>query len=225
MRASTLAPPPGLFSAGELPLPAAPRRLFTALLPDAAARAAVDAQRRRWVDQQPDLLLPARARDEGVSLNGGGPHPALAGGRAALHPVPERLHVTLQCFNQVPAPTERAWHQCLRSLRFEAFEIVFDRAEPWRVARGELIVVLCAAPQPALAALHRATARLARQAGLPAAMQGFKPHLTALRFVRAAQPLPLSPPIRWTVRAVDLVWSDLHARPPRYHPLGRFLAG
>ncbi|MFT4193258.1 2'-5' RNA ligase family protein [Ottowia sp.] len=178
----------------ELPIPVAPRRLFTALFPDAAACAAVDAERRRWPG------LPSR-----------------------LHPVPERMHLTLQFFGQVPAPAEQAWLRALAALRFEPFEIVLDHAELWQAPSG-VIAVLRPAPNPALDELHRATARLARQAGLPAAMQGFRPHLTTLRRARVTERLPLRQPIGWTVRAVDLIWSDLHAQPPRYHRLGRFPA-
>ena len=72
------------------------------------------------------------------------------------------------------------------------------------------------------AALHRATAQLARQAGLPAASNGFKPHLTTLRHAERTTLAPLTEPIRWTVRQVDLIWSDLKAQPPQYHRLGQF---
>jgi len=193
MRAEPANASPALFDMSDLPTPAAPRRLFTALFPDAAACAAVDAERQRWA--------------------------GLPSGR--LHPLPERMHLTLQCFNQVPVPAERAWLQALSALRFQPFEIVLDRAELWHAPSG-LIAVLRPAPSAALDALHRATAQLARQAGLPAATQGFKPHLTTLRRAQATELSPLRQPIGWRVSAVDLIWSDLHARPPRYHRLGRF---
>ena len=178
----------------ELPVPAAPRRLFTALFPDAPACAAIDAERRRW---------------PGLPRN--------------LHPVPERMHLTLQFFGQVPAPAEQAWLRALAALRFEPFEIALGHAELWQAPSGA-IAVLRPAPSNALAALHQATARLAREAGLPAALSGWRPHLTTVRRAAAAALPPLQAPIRWMVRGVDLVWSDLQAQPPRYHRLGRFPA-
>ena len=183
-----------LFTMSDLPTPAAPRRLFSALFPDAVACAAIDAERRRWAG------LPRR-----------------------LHPVPERMHLTLQFFNQVDAPHERDWLAALQTLRFAPFEIVLTQAELWRAPSG-VIAVLTLAPSEALAALHHATAQLARQAGLPAAASGFRPHLTTLRHTERTPLAPLSQPVRWAVRDVVLVWSDLKAQPPRYHRLGRFPA-
>ncbi len=220
--ADTVPSPPALFPMSELPLPAAPRRLFTALFPDAAACAAVDAARRRWAGLPP-------GRPKAGQLPRGAADHAQRGSVGAnalpsrLHPAPERMHLTLQFFGQVPAPTEQAWRQALAALRFDPFEIVLDRAELWHAPSG-VIAVLRPAPNPALDALHRATARLARQAGLPAATQGFKPHLTTLRRAEATELAPLRQPIGWTARAIDLIWSDLHAQPPRYHRLGRFPA-
>ena len=184
-----------LFDMTDLPTPSAPRRLFTALFPDAAACAAIDAERRRWTE------LPRR-----------------------LHPVPERMHLTLQFFNQVDAPHARDWLNALQSLRFTPFEIALTQAELWRAPSG-VIAVLLPEPGEALVALHEATAQLARQAGLPAASSGFRPHLTTLRHVGHTTLAPLRQPIRWTVRQLDLIWSDLKAQPPRYHRLGSFPAG
>ena len=181
-----------LFTMSELTTPAVPRRLFTALFPDAAACAAIDAERQRWAG------LPRR-----------------------LHPVPERMHLTLQFFNQVDTPHERAWLAALQTLRFAPFEIALTQAELWRAPRG-VIAVLTPAPSDALAALQHASAQLARQAGLPAAASGFKPHLTTLRRADQVTLAPLGQPVHWIVREVDLIWSDLQPQPPRYHRLGRF---
>ncbi len=178
----------------DLPEPAPPRRLFTALFPPPEACAVVDAERRRWPG------LPRR-----------------------LHPVPGRMHITLQFFNQVDAPHQRDWLAALQALRFAPFEIALVQAELWRAPSGTIAVLL---PECTLelAALHRATAQLARQAGLPAATSGFRPHLTTLRHAEHTTLLPLVKAIRWQVRQVDLIWSDLQAKPPRYHRLGEFLA-
>lgn len=173
---------------------AAPRRLFTALFPPPEACAAIDAERQRWPG------LPRR-----------------------LHPVPERMHITLQCFNRVDAPHERDWLDALAALRFDPLEISLTHADVWQAPSGPIAVLL---PErtPELDALHRATALLARQAGLPAATQGWQPHLSTLRRAQNIVRAPLTEPICWTVRQVDLIWSDLQSRPPCYHRLGRFPA-
>ena len=188
----TAALQPALFPMSELPTPAAPRRLFTALFPPPEASAAIDAERQRWPG------LPRR-----------------------LHPVPERMHITLQFFNAVDAAHERDWRVALQGLRFAPFEIVLTQVELWRVQSG-VIAVLLPEPSAALTDLHHATAQLARQAGLPAATSGFKPHLTTLRRAEHSTPLPLRQPIAWTVREVVLIWSELRIQPPRYHRLGCF---
>ncbi|WP_423454159.1 2'-5' RNA ligase family protein [Ottowia sp. VDI28] len=185
----------GLFDMDSLPIPTAPRRLFTALFPDASACAAIDAERQRWPGQ------PRR-----------------------LHPIPERMHITLQFFNQVDAPHERDWLVALQDLRFEPFEIVLTQAELWHAPSG-IIAVLTPELTPELAALHLATARFARQIGLPAATQGWKPHLTTLRRADKLSLQPLTQAIRWQAAHIDLIWSELKSQPPRYHRLGRFGAG
>ena len=177
-----------------LTTPAPPRRLFTALFPPPEACAAIDAERQRWPG------LPRR-----------------------LHPISERMHITLQFFNCVDAPHERDWLNALAALRFAPFEISLTHADVWQAPRGTIAVLL---PErtPELDALHHATALLARQAGLAAATQGWQPHLTTLRRADIATPAPLTQPIRWMVRQVDLIWSDLQSKPPCYRRLGRFPA-
>lgn len=192
--ADTAGPSPqnALFAMTDLPEPPQPRRLFTALFPDVAACQAIDAERQRWPG------LPRR-----------------------LHPVPERMHLTLQFFNQVDAPHERDWLATLADLRFDPFDIALTQPELWRAPSG-VIAVLVPEHSPELEVLHRATAQLARRAGLPAATSGYRPHLTTLRRAEHATLMPLNQPIRWRVQQVDLIWSDLQSKPPRYHRLGRF---
>lgn len=173
----------------------APRRLFTALFPDAAASAAIALARQGWSG------LPPR-----------------------LRPVPERMHVTLQFLGAVDAAQEAAWRAALAGLRFAPFELVLTRPEIWHAPRGA-IAVLRAQPCEALLALHAATDALARQAGLAPDARPFKPHLTALRQAEQVVPGRLPAPIRWQVQRVRLVWSDLTAQPPCYRTLGEFGAG
>ena len=172
----------------------APRRLFTALFPDADALAAIDAARQGWGG------LPRR-----------------------LRPVPERMHVTLQFFNAVDAERERAWRAALAGLRFDPFDIALTRPELWHAPRGT-IAVLRAAPCPALDTLHTATGDLARAAGLAPEVRPYKPHLTALRQAERVALTRLAAPITWRVGAVRLIWSDLQAQPPCYRVLGTYPA-
>lgn len=180
------------FVMSSLPEPAAPRRLFTALFPAPDASAAIDAERRNWKG------LPRR-----------------------LRPTPERMHLTLQFFNQVDAVRERDWLLALKELQFEPFEIRLTQAEIWRVPTGTIAVLL---PEltPQLAQLHAVTSKIARQVGLPAVTDGWRPHLTTLRRAECVDLQPLAQPIRWRASCVDLVWSELNAQPPRYHQLGQF---
>ena len=173
---------------------AAPRRLFTALFADAPARTAIDAARQGWGG------LPKR-----------------------LRPVLERMHVTLQFFNAVDAAQQQAWQAALAGLRFVPFDITLTRPELWHAPRGTL-AVLRAAPCPALDDLHAATDTLARAAGLQPESRPYKPHLTALRQAERVTLARLPAPIVWRVSAVDLIWSDLQAQPPRYHVLETFAA-
>lgn len=184
-----------LSTMNSLPEAPVPRRLFTALFPAPEASAAIDAERRNWQG------LPRR-----------------------LRPTPERMHLTLQFFNHVDAVRDRDWQLALRELHFEPFEISLTQAEIWRVPTGTIAVLL---PEltPELTELHVATSKLARQVGLPAITEGWRPHLTALRRAENVPLQPLAQAIRWRVSCVDLVWSELDAQPPCYHRLGQFGQG
>ncbi|MBY4594196.1 hypothetical protein K3217_01405 [bacterium BD-1] len=180
------------FAMSSLSETAVPRRLFTALFPVPDASTAIDAERRNWPG------LPRR-----------------------LRPTPERMHLTLQFFNQVDAVRERDWLLALKELRFEPFEVSLTQAEIWRVPTGTIAVLL---PEltPELAELHVATSKLARRVDLPAVTQGWRPHVTTLRRAESVQLQPLTQAIRWRVSCVELIWSELNAQPPRYHRLGQF---
>ena len=172
--------------------PAAPRRLFTALFPPPAVCAAIDAERQRWPGL-PDRLRPDAAR----------------------------MHITLQFFARVDAAQEAAWRDALTALRFEPFDIRLTQAALWRTPGGALVVLLPEASDELLA-LYQASALLARQVGLPAPLLGYKPHLSVLRHAEHTTLAPLTQPLRWRATHLQLVCSDLGARPPRYQRLGRF---
>lgn len=170
----------------------APRRLFTALFPDPAAGSSLDRTRRCWAG------LPQRVT------------PAL-----------ERMHMTLQFFDPVTPEQERDWLAALAELRFAPFDVELVRPELWHAPRGT-IAVLRSAKSEALDELRATTDELARRAGLPVSKRPWKAHVTVLRRADKVTLKSMTEPIRWTVRHVDLIWSDLQAKPPQYHRLGRF---
>lgn len=179
-------------------MPATPtpdRRLFTALFPDTATCAAIDAARQSWGG------LPRHVR-----------------------PLPQRMHMTLQFFGAVDGAHEAAWRAALTGLRFAPLDVVLERAELWHAPHGT-IAVLRAQPCEALMALHAQTDLLAHAAGLAPDARPWKPHLTALRQAEQVVLARLPTPIVWRVHALQLVWSDLQAAPPDYRVLGRFGAG
>lgn len=171
---------------------AAGRRLFTALFPDAALRAALDAARQPW-----------------------------RGATRPLRPRPERLHLTLQFCAHASAAQEVAWRQALARLRFAPFTLTLERVECWRLPR-ERVWVLRPAPSVELTALHQRSAALAHVAGLMLPERTWKPHLTLLRHAPAGSAPEALALLHWTVREVVLVCSDLRAQPARYDVLGRF---
>lgn len=170
-------------------------RLFTAVMPSAAERQAMEALRRQWPG------LPAR-----------------------LRPVPGRLHMTLQFVARWPAARLVDWQAALAPLRFAPFEVRWTRSQVWGQGAQRLLVLRPDANE-ALQALHAATEALAREAGLPWQARRWRPHVTVWRGVPAAHRPPiglLAQPLCWRVDAVSLVCSDLEAQPPRYRILGRY---
>lgn len=174
------------------PPPSTPRRLFTGLFPDPASCTAIHGLRQSWPG------LPRR-----------------------LLPVPERMHLTLQFFDPVTAEQERDWRAALTELRFAPFDLALVRPELWHAPRGT-IAVLRSEKNKALDDLRAATDELARRAGLPVSTRPWKAHITVLRRADRLTLKSMAEPIGWTVRHVDLIWSDLQARPPQYHRLGQF---
>lgn len=170
---------------------APPRRLFTALFPPDDVQAEIDRLRRHWQE------LPRKLRP-------------------ALH----RMHLTLQFQPAVAPPQEAAWLAALSRLDLRPFDLALVRAELWHSGHDTLAVLRPAASAE-LDALHAATDALAREAGLTPQPRRWKPHVTILRQAGRIRRVALAAPIRWQVRSVDLVWSDLDGNPPRYRVLAR----
>lgn len=133
---------------------------------------------------------------------------------------PARYHMTLHflgTFSELPADRIAAAMQAGEELRVPAFELVLDRAGSFSGGVGWLGCAHVETPlqqlwdelRQALAREHVATKGHAR----------FAPHVTVLRDAR--EPIPDVPiePIRWTVRKVMLIDSQLGER-NEYRPLG-----
>ena len=133
---------------------------------------------------------------------------------------PARYHMTLHflgTFSELPADRIAAAVRAAGELRTPAFELVLDRAGSFSGGVGWLGCARIAAPlqqlweelRQALAGEYVATKGHAR----------FVPHVTVLRDAR--KPIPDVPiePIRWTVRNVMLIDSQLGGQ-NEYRPLG-----
>ncbi len=177
--------------------PARPRRLYFALWPDAALRAAIA-----------EVALAEVALAES----------ARSGGRA----IPARdWHVTLAFVGPVPAA--RVDHVRAAGARVVAGGGVqgFDRVECW--GRQGALVIAASATVPALARLAEALRNSLDAGGFALTGREFRPHITLARepAVRAP-PRRLPEPLAWAFE--DFVLVESHPGRPgrRYEILARF---
>ncbi len=168
-------------------------RLFIALWPDAALRAALVAHQRRW--RWPAGLQPTRR---------------------------ERLHLTLHFLGELPLDHVEPLRRLLAALAAEPDTPIgplrLDRPMLWRGGTA----VLTPSERPlGLLALHARIGDALRGVGLRAvATAGWRPHLTLARHADAAEPPP-DAELAWDPEGFVLIASDL--RPPaRYRVLGRY---
>jgi len=167
-----------------------PNRLFFALWPDEATRAACDSASRK---------LRARLQP------GGRPERA------------ERLHATLLFLgDDVPAKEEAAATIAAGQVRSRPFTLTLDRAGSFP-RRKSLWWLGCHEPARDAIALNDALRAALRIAGVSYDLKAFTPHVSILR--DAGQALPPTPidPIVWPVREFVLVRSVLSAQPAQYH--------
>ncbi len=135
---------------------------------------------------------------------------------------PERYHLTLLFLGDcVPADKEAALRQAAGLLRLPPFALRLDqagsfhrRSVPWWLGMREV-------PQP-LQRLHERLRDAALRVGLAPDRARFVPHVTIVR--DAGKPLPMTPiaPIHWHVDAFVLVRSRLERTPSEYELLGRW---
>ncbi len=172
---------------------AEPNRLFFALWPDDATRAALaDAARKLQARLQP-------------------------GGRLEK---PERLHATLIFLGDaVPAREEAAAMQVASLLKADPFSLTLDRAGTFP-RRSKLWWLGSSQAAREAIALHDALRARLRLAGVSYDLKSFTPHVTFLRDAgKTLAPTPIEP-IRWAVSDFVLVHSQL--QPAEYRVIGRW---
>lgn len=172
-------------------------RLFFALWPDDAARAAIaDAV----------ALLASQHEDGGRRIN------------------PRRYHLTLQYlgdFDALPQDLVARAANAASNVRASAFDLALDlagsfrnRSIPWWLG--------CAAPNAGLQALWDELSLALAKAEVRVLLGGkLVPHVTVLRNAAAALPATAIAPIAWPVREFVLVHSQLGMR-NAYDLLGRW---
>lgn len=172
-----------------------PNRLFFALWPDEATRAACsEAARGLKLRMQP-------------------------GGRLTA---PERYHLTLAFLgDRVPPEHEAAARQVAHLVSSAPFTLTLDQAMSFRKREIPWFLAPRESP-PELQELHDALREALRQAGVAPERMRFAPHLTVLR--NAGQMLPPTSirPVAWPVREFVLMRSVLTRQPPEYEVLGRW---
>jgi len=174
------------------------RRLFFALWPDAAARAA----------------LAAAAR----------PAVAAAGGRA----IPaSNLHATLAFLGSVPERRLGELREIGARIASGGFprapplRLHFDEVAHW--ARPQILVALSAAESPAAHALAGQLKSATHAAGFSPDLKPFQAHVTLARKVSRAPAAPLAQRVSWSFAGFALIESRTDARGATYSVVESFL--
>lgn len=168
-----------------------PSRLFFALVPSAAVRAAFGELARN---------VARRSRGRAVSS--------------------DHLHLTLAFLGDVPAPAPAmaALHQIGDGMPRAGGVLVFDTLGAWR-ASGVAWVAPAVVP-PSILALHVALAAALATAGFALEARAFRPHVTLARRCVQPQPRARCEPVRWPADRLCLVGSELGPEGPVYRELG-----
>lgn len=138
---------------------------------------------------------------------------------------PARYHMTLHflgTFSELPRERIAAACQAGEAVRMPAFDLVLDRAGHFNKGIGWLG---CSQTDPSLRQLWEELRRTLARAHVGALGHAtFKPHVTIVRDARTALPVEPIEPIRWPVREIVLIDSQLGER-NEYRPLGRWMLG
>jgi 2'-5' RNA ligase len=140
---------------------------------------------------------------------------------AAGRPVPERnLHATLVFLGQVAADRFAEVIAAATSVSASSFELRLDRVQVWEEA-GVLVLT---ARQPPLefGTLVERLRKSLRNNGFTVDSRPAQLHVTLARKIIAVQPVPLEAPIEWTAREFVLVRSDTLPTGSEYTVLRRW---
>jgi 2'-5' RNA ligase len=131
-----------------------------------------------------------------------------------------RLHITLNFLGNLEPRREKALLAALENVTVKPAELVIKSQQVWT----NNVAVLLAEPDNEINDLYqRLGLATLIHAGLLAPRK-WTPHVTLARSASQALPPEAAPPIRWPVRDIALIWSQVAApgRPGRYEVLGRF---
>ncbi|MGH8456740.1 MAG: RNA 2',3'-cyclic phosphodiesterase [Stenotrophobium sp.] len=172
-----------------------PNRLFFALWPDDASRAACEAAAR-------DLRL--RMQPGGYLIR------------------PARYHMTLLFLgDEVPPAMEARALQVAHRMSLPPFMLTLNQAMSFRNKEIPWVLMPHETP-PGLSGLYDALRTALRAPGVVPDRKSFSPHLTVLR--NAGQMLPLTQigPVNWAVQEFVLIRSVLHRQLVEYQVIGRW---
>lgn len=190
------------------------QRLFAAIVPDAAARAALAKLQREWL----------RALQDRAGMATGSPPTTQALQHIRLVP-PGSLHLTLRFFGATPGERLAALVDAVAATAERACPSApqLQRIEHWPPRRPGVVVATTDTP-PALAALAADLEAAARALGLAAEPRAFRAHVTLARC--RGQPLPPVPilpaPLALPARALVLFESHTLPEGARYTPIRHF---
>ncbi len=121
---------------------------------------------------------------------------------------PERLHITLNFLDALPAEKVKA----LLALRipFKPFTLELTRAA---LLNREVAVLEPPAPPPALVDLHARLSIALTELDLPLDLRAFRPHITLARSAQGARIPKEIPPVSWRIESWALVESVAGANP------------
>jgi 2'-5' RNA ligase len=132
----------------------------------------------------------------------------------------EHMHLTLAFLGDVPPADIGRLRETGDALPRAAATLEFDTLGAWR-ASGVAWVAPSSIP-PVLVALHARLHAALAGSGFALESRPFRPHVTLAR--RCVQPHPRqqTTPIRWAVRRLCLVGSELRAEGPRHTTLAEW---
>ncbi|MFI4891574.1 MAG: RNA 2',3'-cyclic phosphodiesterase [Steroidobacterales bacterium] len=126
----------------------------------------------------------------------------------------ENYHLTIAFIGTVPVPALERVRRIGQRLRASAFTIEIDTYEFW--PKPEVVVIAARTIEPPLQALWDALHRDLAADGFELRAKQLRPHVTLLRHVKQAPPLPELRPFSWRARDLCLYRSGTVAKESVY---------